>query len=122
MAYIEAYYAGEALKLTALNEKHAREELETGKGRLATLSGNSAEVLGLTSTVGAAEDESADTRQQQAAAVASLSRWTGEPAEELAAPNLAIAPTSDAYVAAHHSSSPSSATSTWPARRSKWRV
>lgn len=101
MAYVEAYYAGEALKLTALNEKHAREELETGKGRLATLSGNSAEVLGLASALGAAEDESAETRQQQAAAVAGLSRWTGDPSEELAAPNVAIAPTSDAYVAAH---------------------
>jgi hypothetical protein len=61
MAYVEAYYAGEALKLTALNEKHAREELDAGKGRLATVSGSSAEVLGLSSALGAAEDDSAET-------------------------------------------------------------
>ena len=42
LAYIDAYYAGMALELTALNEKHAREELEAGKGRLATVSGSSA--------------------------------------------------------------------------------
>jgi cobalt-zinc-cadmium efflux system outer membrane protein len=101
MAYVEAYYAGEALKLTALNEKHAREELDAGKGRLATVSGSSAEVLGLSSALGAAEDDSAETRQQQAAAAASLNRWTGGAAEELAAPTVTIAPTSDAFVAAH---------------------
>ncbi len=47
MAYVEAYYAGQALALTTLNEMHAREELEAGKGRLATAAGSSGEVLAL---------------------------------------------------------------------------
>ena len=49
LAYVEAYFAGEALALTTLNEMHAREELEAGKGRLATVAGSSAEVLALAS-------------------------------------------------------------------------
>ena len=45
LAYVEAYYAGQALALTTLNEMHAHEELEAGKGRLATVAGSSGEVL-----------------------------------------------------------------------------
>lgn len=101
MAFIEAYYAGEVLKLTALNEKHAREELEAGKGRLATVWGSSAEVLGLASALGAAEDESADLRQQQGATAVTLHRWTGVLADELAAPRLAVAPSLETFVASH---------------------
>ncbi|KQY81001.1 TolC family protein [Pelomonas sp. Root1444] len=100
VAYIEAYYASEALRLTALNEKHAREELEAGKGRLATVAGSSAEVLSLASALGTAEDESADVRQQQAAAVVALQRWTGI-AGELDAPRLAGLPALEAFVAEH---------------------
>jgi outer membrane protein TolC len=98
MAYIDAYYASETLKLTRLNEKHAREELEAGKGRLATVSGNSAEVLGLSSSLGSAEDESADVRQQEAAADAVLKRWTGVSAEGLQAPHLGVVPLMDDFV------------------------
>lgn len=101
VAYVEAYYAGQGLTLTALNEKHAREELEAGKGRLATVSGNSAEVLGLSSALGAAEDESADVRQQQSASAVTLQRWTGLAADELSAPRLAVVPTQDVFVAFH---------------------
>lgn len=101
MAYVEAYYAGQALALTTLNEKHAREELEAGKGRLATVSGNSAEVLGLSSALGTAEDESADMRQQQGTSAVNLQRWTGLPADELAPPRLADIPTQEAFVASH---------------------
>lgn len=101
LAYIDAYYAGQALELTTLNEKHAREELEAGKGRLATVSGSSAEVLGLASAVGVAEDESADQRQQQGAAAAVLQRWTGMPVDGLSEPRTAAFPALDAYVAAH---------------------
>ncbi|MBW8755997.1 MAG: TolC family protein [Burkholderiales bacterium] len=98
LSYIDAYYAGEMLALTALNEKHAREELEAGKGRLATVSGNSAEVLSLTGALGTAEDESADVRQQQAAAQATLQRWIGDQADELMVPQLAIAPRQEEFV------------------------
>jgi cobalt-zinc-cadmium efflux system outer membrane protein len=99
MAYIEAYYAGEALTLITLNEKHAREELAAGKGRLATVSGSGAEVLGLAAALGAAQDESADQRQQQGAAAASLHRWTGVPALALSEPRVPDVPTQDAFVA-----------------------
>ncbi len=101
LAYLDAYYAGEALKLTTLNEKHAREELETAKGRLATTSGSSAEVLALTSSLGLAQDESADVRQQQAAAGVGLLRWVGRAADELAAPALDGLPSEAQYVASH---------------------
>lgn len=101
LAYIDAYYAGQALELTTLNEKHAREELEAGQGRLATVSGSSAEVLGLAGAVGVAEDESADQRQQRGAAAALLERWTGMPVEGLSEPRTAAVPAQDAYVAAH---------------------
>jgi len=101
MAYVEAYYASEALKLTMLNEKHAKEELEASKGRLATVSGNSAEVLALTGAMGSAEDESAEMRQQQAAAATTLQRWIGTSTDELGAPRLAVVPSQDDFVAAH---------------------
>jgi outer membrane protein TolC len=101
MAYVEAYYAGEAWKLTTLNEKHAREELAASKGRLVTMAGSSAEVLALTSALGVAEDESADLRQQQAGAATALQRWTGTQSEELRAPTLIAAPSLDAFVANH---------------------
>lgn len=101
MTYLEAYFAGEALKLTTLHEKHAREALEAGKGRLASVTGSSAEVLGLSSAIGMAEDESADVRQQQGAAAAALQRWTGLSADELDKPHLAPMPGLDDFVAHH---------------------
>lgn len=101
LAYVEAYFAGQALALTTLNEKHAREELEAGRGRLATGTGSSGDVLALTSAIGSAEDASAEVRQQQGAAAAGLQRWTGMPADALAEPRLAVVPTADAFVASH---------------------
>lgn len=101
VAYVDTYHAAEAWKLTALDERHAREELAAGMGRMATVSGSSAEVLALTSALGAAEDEVADIQQQQAAAAAALQRWTGEPVQELAPPPLAPVPTLDSFVAGH---------------------
>jgi cobalt-zinc-cadmium efflux system outer membrane protein len=101
LAYIDAYYAGRSLELTTINEKHAREELEAGKGRLATVSGSSAEVLGLAGAVGVAEDESADQHQQQETAAAFLQRWTGVPVEGLSEPRPAAVPAQEAFVAAH---------------------
>lgn len=101
MAYIEAYYAGEALALTGQGEKLAREAMEAGKGRLATVAGSSAEVLGLASALGRAEDESAEQRQQRAGAAANLQRWTGLAADELSAPGEVMLPSTDGFVAAH---------------------
>lgn len=101
MAYIEAYYASEAWNLTTINEKHAREELEASKGRLATVSGSSAEVLSLVGALGSAADESADMRQQQATAATRLERWIGASTDELAAPRLAVVPSQQAFVGGH---------------------
>jgi len=101
LAYVEAYFAGQALALATLNEMHAHEELEAGKGRLASVAGSSGEVLALTSAVGGAEDESGDMRQQQSAAAVGLQRWTGTTADELSEPRLAVVPTLDQFVASH---------------------
>lgn len=101
LAYVEAYYAGRALELATLNEMHAREALEVGKGRAASTSGSSAEVLGLASMLGSAEDDSADQRQQHGVAEAALHRWTGVSPDELAEPGLADIPSQAPYIAAH---------------------
>jgi cobalt-zinc-cadmium efflux system outer membrane protein len=103
MAYVDAYFAVRALVLTTLNEHHAREALATGRGRLATVSGNPAEVLALASALAVAEDESAELRQQQAASAVALQRWTGLAADELAEPRLADLPPPDRFVESHPS-------------------
>jgi outer membrane protein TolC len=101
LSYIDAFYVGEALKLTTLVEHHAHEEFEAARGRLASADGSSQETLALASARGMAEDESDDERQQQSAARASLQRWTGISADELAAFAVPELPTEDAYVEAH---------------------
>lgn len=86
LAYLDAYFAGETLKLTMRSEHHIHEELEAAKARLSSSSGSSQEVLATISARGLAEDESAEIRQQQSAARVSLQRWVGVQADELAAP------------------------------------
>ncbi len=103
MAYLEAFYAAEALKLTTLMEHHAHEELEAAHARLASSTGSSQEVLGLTGARGVAEDESAEVRQQQGSADVSLQRWVGVRAEELAFTTLPALPSEKDYVAGHPS-------------------
>ncbi|MDB5861744.1 MAG: transporter [Ramlibacter sp.] len=98
LAYIDAYYAAEALRLSVLNEGHAREAMEAAKVRLASGGGAAQDVLGLSSAQGMAEDETADLRQQLASFRINLSRWIGRPAEELAAPAMAKVPGEQAYV------------------------
>ena len=101
LAYLDAYYAGEALKLTTLMEHHAHEELEAARGRLSSANASSQEVLALTGARGAAEDESAEVQQQQSVAVVQLERWVGMRADELGAPRDLPLPTEQDYVAAH---------------------
>jgi outer membrane protein TolC len=101
LAFVEAFYAGEALKVTTLMEHHAHEELEAGRGRLSSASGSGQEVLALTAARGAAEDESAEVRQQQSAAFVQLERWVGRPADELVAPNEAPIPNEKDFVEAN---------------------
>jgi cobalt-zinc-cadmium efflux system outer membrane protein len=103
LAYLDAFYAGEALKLTTLMEHHAHEELEAARGRLASAIAGSQDVLALTAARGAAEDESALVRQEQSAALVTLQRWTGVRNEDLLPPSE-LPPRSEAeYVAAHPS-------------------
>ncbi len=101
LAYLDAFYAGETLKLTNLTEHHAHEELEAARGRLSSSNASGQEVLALTGARGAAEDESAEVRQQQSAFVVQLERWVGSRADELAAPADVPVPAEQDYVAAH---------------------
>lgn len=101
LAYMDVYFAGEALKLATQNEHHVHEELEAAKGRLSSATANSQEVLALTSARGIAEDETADVVQQERGARVALQRWVGVPADDLATPvGLAIVG-EDSYVANH---------------------
>ncbi len=84
LAYLDAFYAGEALQLTTLTEHHAQEEFAAARARLASAAGSSQEVLLLAAARGVAEDESAELRQQQSTARVALERWLGTPAEVLA--------------------------------------
>jgi cobalt-zinc-cadmium efflux system outer membrane protein len=98
LAYLDAFYAGEVLKLTTLMEHHAHEELEAARGRLSSSNGSSQEVLALTGARGAAEDESAEVEQQRSASAVQLERWVGMPANELAPPSERPLPTEQDYV------------------------
>ncbi|WP_239027276.1 TolC family protein [Ramlibacter algicola] len=101
LAYLDAFYAGEIAKLTTLTEHHVHEEWEAAKARLASSAGTSQEVLQLDAARGVAEDESADVRQQQAAALVALERWLGWRPDDLAPPLLPTSAAEQAYVAAH---------------------
>jgi outer membrane protein TolC len=101
LAYVDAYFAGETLKLTTLSEHHVHEELEAAKARLSSSTGSSLDVLATTSARGIAEDESAEVRQQQNAARVTLERWVGLQAEDLAAPAELAGLDEQAYVANH---------------------
>jgi outer membrane protein TolC len=98
LAYVEAFYVGEALQLTTSMEHHAHEQLETARARLASGGGSSEEVLRLGAARGMAEDESAELRQQQSAASVALQRWTGTRADELVEPAGLVVPSEDGYV------------------------
>ena len=102
LAYVEAFYAGEALKLATLMERHAHEELEASRARLSSAASSSQDVLALASAKGVSEDDAAEIRQQQNTARVALQRWTGVQPDELAPPPAIVAlPSEEAYVAAH---------------------
>jgi len=100
LAYIDAYYVGEALRFAMLDEHHADEALAAAKARLASSRGDAQDVLALTAARGLAEDDSADVRQAQADASVGLQRWVGEPVDVLESPAMGQAPSEAAYVAA----------------------
>ena len=101
LAYLDAFYAGEALKLTTLTEHHAHEEFEAARARLASSTGSSQEVLALTGARGMAQDESAEVRQQQSAAMVALQRWVGAQPDDLEPVARVSIPPEQTYVAAH---------------------
>ncbi|KQW36852.1 TolC family protein [Rhizobacter sp. Root404] len=101
LAYVDAYFAGETLKLTTLSEHHVHEELEAAKARLSSSAGSSQEVLAATSSRGIAEDESAEVRQQQGTARVALERWVGLKTDDLAAPVELARLDEQAFVASH---------------------
>lgn len=101
LAYVDAFYADENLKLATRMEHHAHEELEASRARLSSAAGSSQEVLALAGAKGMAEDETADIRQQQSAAGVAFQRWVGMPPEDLQPPGALTLPTEAAYVAAH---------------------
>jgi cobalt-zinc-cadmium efflux system outer membrane protein len=102
LAYTDAFYAGESLKLATLMEHHAHEELEASRARLSSAAGNSQDVLALTGARGVSEDETADIRQQQNTARVAFQRWVGlQPDDELLPPGAIALPSEAAYVAAH---------------------
>lgn len=101
LAYIDAFHAGESFKLASLMQHHAHEEREAARARLASSSGSSQEALALAAALGLAEDEAAETSQQQRSASALLQRWTGRAADMLEpVPALAL-PSEPSFVARH---------------------
>ena len=101
IAYVDAFYAGESLKLAKLMEHHAHEELEASRARLSSATGNSQDVLALAGAKGTSEDDTADILQQQGAAGIAFQRWVGVPPDELLPPARIPMPPEEAYVAAH---------------------
>jgi cobalt-zinc-cadmium efflux system outer membrane protein len=95
LAYVDAFYAKEALRLASLMTHHAHEELEASKARVSSATGSSQEIHALASARGMAEDESDEVRQQQSEAVVALQRWVGIPVDELAPP-VVVPPSTEA--------------------------
>jgi len=91
-AYIDAHYASEALALSELMAHHAHEELEAARGRLASATASSSDVLALVAARGAAEDDAAEARQARDVAMATLRRWIGASPEETSEPSITETP------------------------------
>ena len=101
LAYLDAWYADAALKLTAQTERYLDEELQAARARLAGATGSGVEVLQLTAAQGIAGDESEEARQQQAASLVGLQRWVGfQPDVLTSVPSFRI-PSEEDYLARH---------------------
>jgi len=101
LAFVDAFYASEALVLTKLNERYALEDFEAGKARFASAGASSQEVLQLTAACGVAGDDSAEVEQLHASALVTLQRWVGVRPDGLARPALPASLNEQAFVAAH---------------------
>ena len=100
LAYVDAYFASESLKLSTLMEHHAHEELEASRARLSSSTGNSQEVLSLTTASGMAADDTAEVLQQQSNAQLALQRWTGVTSDGLQVMGKLPRPNETDYVTA----------------------
>lgn len=101
LAYVDAWYAGQALDLASQTEHHLHEEVEAARARLATATGTSAELLQLAAAQGLAEDDSSEVRQQQASAWLVLQRWTGVLPDALAGEPAFNTPTEQDFANRH---------------------
>jgi len=101
LMYLDAFFAGEALKLATLNARHAEEELQALHARLSSAAGSSQDVLTRAGAQGITDDESADIQQQQNAALVALQRWIGVSPEALLPPGPMTLPSEEAYVVGH---------------------
>jgi len=99
LAYVDAWYADATLKLSMEAEHHIHEELDAARARLAAGATGSPEILRLQASQGLAEDDSEEARQQQAAALLALQRWTGIKSDPLLPPPDWSTPTEDDYLA-----------------------
>ena len=89
LAYLDVFFASETLRLSTVAEHHLHEELAAAKARVSSSNVSSQEVLALSSSLGLAEDDSEEVRQQQSAASVALERWVGLRVDEVAAPTTA---------------------------------
>lgn len=101
LAYIDTFYAAEALGLAELMAHHSHEELETAKAKLAAATGSGPELLALNSACGVAEDDVAEARQAQRQADLQLQRWIGPAANGVEPPFFTAVPDEPAFVAGH---------------------
>ena len=101
LAYVDTFYAAQAVVLADQTEHHSREEFDAAKARLATAAGSGPEALALSSARGIAEDEVAEARQAQRQAEVQLQRWIGLPPDGLQSPAVASVPDEPAFVAGH---------------------
>jgi outer membrane protein TolC len=101
LAYLDAWFASETLKLSTLTEHHLHEQLEAARARLASSGSGSQEVLATTSALGIAEDEAAEVGQAQADARVALQRWIGRQPDELEAPRVPAPLAEEDFVAQH---------------------
>ena len=101
LAYVDAWYAAEALQITTRTEHHLKEEVAAAKARLAAATGSSTEVLQLSAASGVAEDDSDEVRQQQSTALAGVRRWVGFLPDGLTTPPALHVPTEQDYLAAN---------------------
>lgn len=111
LVYVDAFYAGEALKLATLATQNAAEAAQASRARLTSATGSSQEVLALAGVQAGAEDDAAELQQQLDAALIALQRWIGVipglRSDELLPPTPLATPSEAVYV----TGSPSVATS-----------